>query len=261
MAHLKDEDMARLIEGRVKKRERADFLKHLSQCDACLDIYTETLKFVEGEKQREKAEVTLVPIKRTAPRFWKYALPAAAAALLIILILLPYLSVDNARLKYIKNSAAEIEHFIDNAFSSTHNREYAAVRAGILIEDLALLVQASGQQEWTGKIARMLAKNLDVQLSAVGRENFKTVSKSIRQLFERESLSELFRMGRFIEYTILSTFEEKMPEQRDTGKFLASARKHDLPPGVVKGLQRLEMAGGIEESRRICISIKEIFFQ
>jgi hypothetical protein len=261
MAHLKDEDMARLIEGRVNKRERADFLKHLSQCDACLDTYTETLKFVEGEKQREKAEVTLAPIKRTAPRFWKYALPAAAAALLIILVLLPYLSVDNARIKYVKRSAAEIEHFIDNAFVSPPNREYAAVRAGILIEDLGLLVQAPGQREWTGKIVRMLAKNLDIQLPAVGQENFKMVLESIRQLLERESLAELFQLGRFIEYTILSTFEGEMPKPVDIGKFLAIAQTHDLPPGVVKGLQGLEMAGGIEESRRICVSIKEVFFQ
>lgn len=270
MAHLNDEDIARLIEGEIDRREREDFLKHLSQCEDCLDTYTETMKFIEGEKQRERAEVMEARITRNVPGFWKYALPSVAA-LLIILIIFPSLMPENDRIKYVKKSVAEVEHVIDNTFVGSPNREYAAVWAGILIEDLSLLVQASGKQEWTAKIGKILVKNLEIfkiensdlsrQLSALGRKNFELVLESIRQLFERESLFELFRLGRFIEHTILSTFEKEMPKQGNIGKCLSIAQKYDLPPGVVKGLLKLEIATDTEESRRICTSIKLIFFE
>ena len=68
MKHLEDEDIARMIEGKISKKERENFLKHLSQCETCLTLYSETLKFVEEDK-KEKNLLRFPNLKELAPRF------------------------------------------------------------------------------------------------------------------------------------------------------------------------------------------------
>lgn len=46
MSHIEDEDIARMIDGNISKMEREDFLRHFSECDSCLSIYTDALEFL-----------------------------------------------------------------------------------------------------------------------------------------------------------------------------------------------------------------------
>ncbi len=99
MTHLEDEDIARLIDGKLGKEEQEQFLKHLSQCDDCLTIYTETLKFVEQEKRRaawwrrlplpdfKKIAASLRLPKLVPEKRYRWAF----AALVILLLVLPFL--------------------------------------------------------------------------------------------------------------------------------------------------------------------------
>lgn len=102
MKHLSDEDIARLIDGKPGKKEREAFLEHISDCDDCLTIYTETLKFIESEKQEPAAATNpgfleiLSRIKNTISSISpvkRWILVPALAALLIafLLIILPFI--------------------------------------------------------------------------------------------------------------------------------------------------------------------------
>jgi ferric-dicitrate binding protein FerR (iron transport regulator) len=50
--HLSDREMARLIDDRVNQEERDQYLKHISTCEDCFELYTETLKSLEKEEIR-----------------------------------------------------------------------------------------------------------------------------------------------------------------------------------------------------------------
>jgi tetratricopeptide (TPR) repeat protein len=107
MIHLKDEDMSRMIAGHISKRERKNFLKHLSECERCSKIFTEALKFFEEEG--ELKEVAAAPgfAERARASFWqvkkvifkKPLLVTTLAAAIIILLIVPIFlqNSDDAR--------------------------------------------------------------------------------------------------------------------------------------------------------------------
>lgn len=51
--HLSNREMARLIDDRVNQDERDQYLKHISNCEDCFELYTETLKSLEKEDIRQ----------------------------------------------------------------------------------------------------------------------------------------------------------------------------------------------------------------
>jgi len=281
MRHLEDEDIARLIDGTISKKERESFLKHLSECETCLSVYSETLKFIEED---EKKIPFIEKIKIPAQRFWmtietiipKKVLIPAAAALIIILLMVPFIlnelqqrRIKNAQVGFIADSIEDMETY---AFSPASDEVYAAVRIGIFVEDLSLLVN-TGEEELKTKITKMLSDELKIFISEkspllqhlinIDRKNYETIVQNIRALIEKQSLSELFRFGCFVEHSILSTYENKTPNQEDIDKYQRIAHKYKgkLPIGVFKELKKLKPTIEKEKSKNICVAIKQIFLE
>ncbi len=264
MRHLEDEDIAGIIDKTISKKERETFLKHLSQCEMCRSIYSETLKFIEGEEKEKVTVKVTVPfgekIKITASRFGraietlipKKVLVPAAAALIFILIITPILvnhfhqqEIRNAQAGFIADRITDME---SADFAPSKDEKYAAVRAGIFVEDLSLVVQTSGKQELRKKIAGRLNDELNIlfksdtaslfpDLEHIEKKDLENVVQHIRELLEKRTLSELFQLGRFVEQTILSTFADERPHPGDIRDYLQIARKHQLPVGVSKDLE------------------------
>jgi hypothetical protein len=281
MRHLEDEDIARLIDGTIGKKEREDFLKHLSECETCLSVYSEALKFIEEEKKKtpfiEKIKIPSQRFRQAVETIIpKRILIPAAAALIIILLMAPFVlnelqqrRIRNAKVEYIAYSIEEMETY---AFSPSKDIIYAAVRAGIFVEDLSLLVN-TGEKELKTKIATMLSGELKIFISEtsallkhvenIDRKNYKTIVRNIRALVEKRSLSELFRFGCFVEHSILSSYENKTPDQEDIDKYQQIAQKYKdkLPIGVFKELKKLTPTIEKEKSKTICIAIKQIFLE
>jgi hypothetical protein len=290
MKHLEDEDIARMIEGKISKKERETFLRHLSECNACFDVYTETLTFVEKERKKKTILQLPEPVKVTGHLFLqgtrnlfktrRPVLVPAFAALIIIVLIMPFLlkyvlhrGIENNKIGYIKNSLMEIENRGVHAFSGSKGEIYAALRAGIFVEDLYLVVNADGNEELKTKIIKMLSRQLNTfgiqksalspELENVERKNVEAVVNRIRELIEKRSLADLFRFGRFVEHSILSTYENKIPKPEDIEKYGRTLRKYEgtLPRGVFRELKKLKPATGVEESKTICIAIKEILLE
>ena len=281
MKHLEDEDIAGMIDGTVSKKERETFLKHLSECETCLSVYSETLKFIEEE---EKKVPFIEKIRIAVQRFWqtmetilsKKVLIPAAAALILILIITPFFlnhlhqkKIRNARVGFIANLIMDME---SARFAPSEDETYAAVRAGIFVEDLALVVQTSDKQELRKKIAGRLNDELKIlfksdaassfpDLEHIDKKNLEKVVQHIHELLERRSLSELFQLGRFVEQTILSTFADERPQPEDIQKYLLIARKHQLPVGISKDLENLGKSTKAGEIREFSRNIRKIFFE
>jgi hypothetical protein len=283
MNHLEIEDIGRLIDGNVRKQERKLFFKHLSECKACLTLYNETLKFMGDEKKSKSLLKFPIPGKITVSGVCKaistiftmkrYQL--ALVAMLIILVMVPFMvkessqqKIKNARIQYIEN---KIENMGSPAFFPSGGAIYTAVRTGIFIEDLSILVQTDGKEELQQKIKQMLGRELKQlpdkenpllqELARLNKKNFAVMVQHIKELMEKQSLTEYFRFGRFIGQSIRATFENQIPKQEDIEKYRRVAQEFKLPPGVIKRLNKLKTTTDIKENRDIFIEIEEIFFK
>lgn len=281
MKHLDDEDIAMMIDGRISKGERECFWEHLFQCDACLMVYNESLNFVDQEDKKKFFLKKPNPGKITE-RFWKTAKTTLAskelipmyAVLFIAIILLPFLLIkENARVKYIEKSIRALKSRGIHSFTSSNNLEYAAVRAGIFAEELSLLVEYGGKEDLKGKIADKLVNELRIIFKAeinsllpdlvqIEERTFETVIRNIKYMLGQQLVGELFQFGRFVEQSILGSFNDKLPSFGKVKKYcqlIGHGYNERLPAGVLKELNKFTSDTGIRESNDIFLNIKEIF--
>jgi hypothetical protein len=285
MKHLEDEDIGRLLDGTVSKQERHLFLTHLSQCKTCLTLYSETLKFMgEGNDEKSKSLITFpVPskIKVTALRqaigsiFTIKGLGWISAVILIILVMGYFLVMDtsqskiiNAQLNYIE---ARIENIESSAFFPSRSEIFTAVRIGIFVEDLSMLMKTDEKEELRLKIHRLLSReikqlieekdSLFQELAHLDKQNFPVVVRHLRDVLEKRSLIEPFGLGCFLEQSIFAAFENKIPGLGDIEKYRQIAIKYKLPPGVYKRLNRLKTITAAQEIRGLFNEAVEIFFK
>ncbi|MCX6580176.1 MAG: zf-HC2 domain-containing protein [Candidatus Aminicenantes bacterium] len=280
MKHLEDEDIARMIDGTISKRERERFLVHLSGCNSCLSVYSESLKFIEEEnKNRVMLKLPRVGAvidgwRRQARTFFVgNRLMPVYAVLLIVVVLLPFLLKENAQVHYIEECVTEMEVRGIHRFSDSNDPMYASVRAGIFVEEISVLIDYGGKEDLRGKLAARLFNELKVLFNdeAVSllpdpghleEESFDVVVRSMGTMLEKRRLSGLFQFGRFVERGILVSVDGKRPlvEEVERYRRLVAGEYNDkLPPGVLKELNKFGAVTGINESKEILTGIKDIF--
>jgi len=287
MKHLDDEDIARFVDGHVDEDEREVFLEHFSECDRCLKAYTETLKFVDEEERRKYIVKLPIPGKMLNYNYklifafltQKKVYITALAILIIFIVTFPYIrnkihdnKMLSKKIQYIEEGIKKMENAEKYAFSPSKdkNKVNAAIRTGFFIEDLHVLFQSSQKEELKTKIIGRFAeelktifaneaKSLLTELEIIKKENFKRMNKKMQTMLENQSLSEPYQFGRFMERSILSTFENKCSRKKEIKKYLLIAQKNNFPPGVLKDLEKLKNTTGVIENREICKGIKEVF--
>jgi hypothetical protein len=283
MKHLEDEDIARLIDGNISKKEQVDFMKHLSQCTTCLNIYTESLDFMEDHK---KYPVTQLPawIKTTLNRLqdslnglFKNHLPklAFAAALLVLMVSVPFILDKITDNRILTDKVTHIdERFTQGniqALNPDSNAMNIAVRTGIFVEDLLLLAQTPAKEEAETTLIWILKEDLKrlenntqgliEKLEKIDKNNIAGLVNEIGDLMKRQSLLDLFQLGRFLEGSLLSTFADKQPDPDQVANSIHIAQKHGLLKSVLDGLNELQSLTAVEKIRACCIKIEAIFFE
>ena len=285
MKHIEIEDIGRLIDGNVSKKEQKQFLEHMSQCKTCLTLYNETLKFM-GEDQKSKAPLKLPAFEEITSSI-KHVFAAiftvrkyrwAAATSIIILVIAAFLwytfssggpgKIERAQIRHIEKRLQDIDV---QAFFPSRDKIYEAVRAGIFVEELSLLIQTDAPEELRIKTRQILRaeinrltgdKNSSVkEWSHPDQKNLQTMVRGIRELMEKYSLTELFLLGRFLEQSILSTFENKTHHKEDIERYQQISQTYKLPPGVFKRLERIKKTSDIQEIRNLLKEIEQVFFE
>jgi hypothetical protein len=285
MKHIEIEDIGRLIDGNVSKQEKKQFLTHMSQCKTCLTLYNETLKFM-GEDQKSKAPLKLPAFGEITSRI-KHVFESiftvrkyrwAAATLIIFVVTAAFLwqvfygggigKIEQAQIRYIEK---RVENLEIKAILPSRDKIYEAIRAGIFVEELSLLVRTNAPKELRIKTLQILSaeinrltgdKNTIVkELTSIDKKNLDIMVRGIRELMEKHSLTELFLLGRFLEQSILSTFENKTPHKEDIEPYQQIAQTYKLPPGVFKRLERIKKISDIKEIRNLLKEIEQIFFE
>lgn len=291
MKHLAIEEIASLAEGNISGPEHEKFLKHLAECEECFKAYANTLKFVEEEKvgtsRWKRLKVPGIGKIRGRLRlpdvnliFPKKVLVPAAAVLLVVLLIIPSIlkmfhlrEIRNEQKQHIASIVVAIEDSGIHGFTGHKEKVYAAVRAGIFLEDLSLIIKTSDDEELRTKIGSLLRDELNKCAKEsetisplpepvnIGKEDIGKIMQCIEKFVENRSLSAPFRLGRFVEKSLLAAFESRLPLAEDIEKFIQVTQEPDLdlPEGVFKELQKLQAATDIKVSKNICIAIKEIF--
>jgi hypothetical protein len=286
MTHLKEEDMARMISGNVGKKERKKFLEHLSRCESCHKVFTDTLRFIaEEEKGEDILRLPGYSIKEDSRFRWvidamfkKPVLVPALAAAIIILLMVPFF-ITGPGPDSLKDKRENAKAFVSEITSQgpynlagSKNIIDSAVCTGIIVEDLFLFVKAPVQEQLSREMAEILMVELrnilkdDVVkllpgLPNIKKEDLQKTVDSVEEQLVRRSLSEPYHLGRFLEQTLLETFDEKKPGEEEIDKYLQMAREMELPAGVVTRLAELKKAPGFERIRSLCKEIKKIFFE
>jgi len=287
MKHFEHEEIARFAEGKVKDSEQETFIRHLAECGECFKAYTDTLKFIEEEYKKrftlkfpnlEKIKTALHRFgqdMRTLVRNRRPVLVPVFAASIIVLLMVPYIlnilhekRIENAKIQQI---SMDIENIGAQGFAPSGNKPAAALRAGIFVEDLTLVVNAGGNEDLKTKITKMLGSQLKIftgaenpllrELENIEKKNLPGMAQRIQELLKHRSLTEFFGFGRFIENSLLLLFENKLPPQADIEKYFAIAREQDLPQGVLKNLEELKTTKSVDQSKKSCIAIKNIFLE
>jgi hypothetical protein len=286
MKHLKEEDMARMISGNVGKKERKKFLEHLSRCEPCNQVFTETLRFFQEEERSE--EFLKLPgyaakeesrLRQVIDALFKRPILAPALAAAVIILLMVPLFITGPAPDSLKNKRDNAKAFISDIISQgsynltgSKNIIDSAVCTGIIIEDLYLFVKAPGEEHLFREMVEILSVELrnilkdDIDrllpgFSNMKRENLQKTVGSIEKQLTQRSLTEPYGLGRFLEQTLFDTFDEKKPGEEEIDKYLKMAREMELPPGVVTKLEELKKAPGFETIRNLCKEIKKIFFE
>lgn len=169
------EELAALIDGRLEGDDRADLLAHVESCEACYEIYTETLRFREEEATSGDAEVASLSDRshqsgqsRSKQRFWFAAGSLAAGALLAVVIWSPVgerfvgglrgegsLAVGNliADLSVGQDEAAAHNAYDGSGWSRTRgladhlNERERSFRLGVRVVDLTLALSAKDHSQ------------------------------------------------------------------------------------------------------------------
>ena len=260
MKHFEPEELARFAEGKVKDAEQETFIKHLAECGECFKAYTDTLKFIQEEYKKKFTLKfpNLEKIKIALHSFWqdmsmlvrnrRPALVPVFAALIIVLLIVPYLlntlhekRIENAKIQQI---SMDIENIGAQGFAPSGNKPAAALRAGIFVEDLTLVVNAGGDEDLKTKITKMLGSQLKIftgaenplprELEDIEKKNLPGLVQRIQELLKQRSLVELFGFGRFLEHSLLLTFEKKLPHQATSRNISPSPGNRTYPRGFLK---------------------------
>lgn len=287
MTHLDEADIARFAEGHVSESEHERFIMHLAKCEDCLKAVADTLTFLEEERRRNRSIMKLLNLKNKTThrdiqpsgsfyRTRKFVL--AMAALVIILVLLPLLFVKKipentksnvAKIQYIEESIMKREGAVSYGFAKSRDSLKAAIRAGFFIEDLNIIINVTHTEKLRAKVYKMLSDELEIVLKEAGtpspelekieKRDFKRIVNDVQDIMKQRSLFKAYQFGRFVERSILETFENRLPKQKDIERYLMIAQQYEFPQGVITNLENVQISAGPIENRKIWEKIKEIF--
>jgi hypothetical protein len=208
----------------------------------------------------------------------KLVVPALAFLILLLVFLSPLIrktttnETNTAKLKYIEECIMKKENQENYGLFPSKNLINSAIRAGFFTEDLEVVLHSNGKKELEIKITRMLETELKkivedenqmdlafLRLEEMSKTSFKKMVLEIRQILEPKSLFQLYQFGRFVERSILATFEKKTTKKNELEKYLQLVRKYNLPKSIPGKLEEIKKTSGVTERRELWNDVKEIF--
>ncbi len=278
MTHLEDEDIARLIDGMVGEAERKRMLDHMADCESCLSVYSETIKFLEEEGElKEVVELKpqnsgkLIPMRRRAWLSLAAALVFFLAGIYIIVDMLPTAGLTDTQAAFHQKRINEIWNPSGHHFSDPNNKEFAAVRIGIWMEDLGPLTKDKKRTELKAKYIEFLVEDLErflpegdpllLEVAGLSKKTFRDVEVKARMKLDGFGMGKLYQFGRFIENILMTAVTEKLPAVEELALYLGIAKEHQLPQGVSRLLSGLSRAADPASMAEISEDVIEIFFE
>jgi tetratricopeptide (TPR) repeat protein len=282
MTHLKVEEISRFAEGNANKAERERFMEHIAQCEDCRIAYSATLEFVESERVKKKCLKLPGTPKIKIPPFLhsigdilaKKRLVTAFSAITVIITGVILFNIYS-NMSYSEMYKQQREIFRGNevknefsAFDDILMGNFRAVRAGIFVEDLFLMLKNSDEKNMENTLALLnkelkllLRDNYNKLFPAPVKAKEKELKKVVLVINEscEKSLTEAFQFGCFVEKTIFNTFKAKCADKDEVMRFLKIAEKNTFHRDVIENLKRVNDITDIEKYRKIFLDIRDIY--
>lgn len=277
------EEIAALLDGRLEGHEREQVVEHIGQCEACYEVFTETLRFQEEEA--EKGKVIEHPAARR--RFvWSAASAVAAAALALIVAVPMWLgmqievgSIDVGRLADRLAAGTEAAVLETNAYSgdgwsrtrgfgSGLNETQRAFRLGVRTVDLDIALRAGDRQRAERLVQELYDMASDLPLAEMILVSYDDLLERLQGGETPESLTErsaaaasltadaatepYYSLGQWAEAGLLasSAGDRAFLGNRRTRRFLTELELAELPeelhPPLAMIAERLDR--GVDES-------------
>lgn len=284
MVHLEDEEIARLIDGSVSKKERELYLNHLSRCDSCLTVYNESLAFIQQEESAEEVSLKPSTVTIVVNNYWekiknlfKQSGYQLAAVVLLLLIFIPAASkfIFPGSNQLIINSL-EIDYLEKNieyrGSPDPKYRKYSYIRTGIIYEDLLFLLDTSGNQTLKTEILKRLTSELRLIstgtvpsyqfLAHMEKQKLIEYLSKLPTQFKELSFATLFAFGRFLEQDYMDTFRGNKTQTENFERFFSIIQEpgFDLSQDILEGLTLLKKSEDKKARLNAHVELKVILY-
>ncbi|MGB5163537.1 MAG: hypothetical protein WBQ27_20690 [Thermoanaerobaculia bacterium] len=269
------EQLAALLDARLGGKEREQVVEHLNQCEACYEIFAETLRF----KQEETESGRLIEHPATRRRFTWAAASMAAAAVLALIVALPlwYLQRFAApgdfaayrladRLVAGSEAAALMNHTYSGdgwsrtrGFGALLNERQRAFRLGVRTIDLEIALRTSDGERAERLLHELADMASDLPLPEMilvsyndlverlelgeAPESLVDRSTGAASLVDDAAASPYYALGQWAEAGLLaaSSGDAEFFRQRAVRRFSRDLEAADLPEELHGPLSRISL--------------------
>ena len=212
--HLDDENIAKLIDGKASQIEKKEYLDHISNCEECFEIYSDSIKSLRNLKSKNIMFLSLLQSR-------KY-ISLLAASILIFVVGIFYITKSEINItgttikttNYIKSNLLKYGDSSSYGFTQNETVFFNVVRLGIMAVDIESLSSAKKNKIFLElkdlikddliKIDKALLINREILIS--NKLNPKIIIE-----IKKMKYFEYYKFGRILEKAILETIEGKTP--------------------------------------------------
>lgn len=264
-----DEDLTAFLDAKLDTARRDAIMGHLSSCDDCHELFTETINVHEElSKEEEPSKVLWLN-----PKFLVFKLVPCSLATAAAILMMLYLFRDNSidRLSFVKERIAMLASDVGSESSflyarnegTTYDFSFADVptpknisfRMGVTLADIQMAIMASDKESTISLLNNIIALLKSTKVS--GRSiflcedmkkeieesgSFKQYTNRIDNAILAEINEPVFvRFGQWCEGGRIATITGTVDFYRidDIKIFIESLEKESLPKGVIKSLHEI----------------------
>jgi len=219
--HLDDENIAKLIDGKASQIEKKEYLDHISNCEECFEIYSDSIKSLRNLKSKNIMFLSLLQSR-------KY-ISLLAASILIFVVGIFYITKSEINItgttikttNYIKSNLLKYGDSSSYGFTQNETVFFNVVRLGIMAVDIESLSSAKKNKiflelkdlikEDLIKIDKALLINREILIS--NKLNPKIIIE-----IKKMKYMEYYIFGRILEKTIFEAIEGRFPLRNNIEK-------------------------------------------
>ena len=261
--HLDDENIAKLIEGKASQIEKKEYLDHISNCEECFEIYSDSIKSLRNLKSKNIMFLSLLYNR-------KY-ISLLAASILIFVVGIFYLNKSDINntgktiktTNYIKSNLIKYGGSASYGFSPGEAIYFRLIKVGIMAADIESLPSVKDDN-----IFLELKDLIKDDLTRIDNTIFNNKEILVSNKLHPEIINELkkqeyykyYKFGEILEKSILNAIEGKIPLEKNIKTLEAIVLNNSIFPTKIKAnLTEILKSNDLKKTKKLLETIKSFF--